>query len=782
MSRHGILDLHITQSDNLPIVGNLRVRATDDGRLQVIKSDGDIKSVSSPWELPVETNTITDPAIIVTPVDWERHIVPLLSVGDWAGHVHAIAQWNPVDLAWEFFPPEQGWTTWLKSDNILYGFDGTEWIIAGAAGDGQGIYVEDFIIGGTTPTVEILHELDSRDLHITTYIMPNYETINIEAVNTGNNTTEFTADGEAQLVRCVIGAGGGGTGVTPFDAIDTTYTDLVTMVGASGLKVGTYYKITDFQTVNYAGLSVTNTAPVEEIIVQAISENTLDDRAYSSVFMQEILHYTIDNDSYSTHGIITYRENIDRNIKTPMDFRGVQYARRKADTSGVSDWSSGTAYVEGDTVLYNGDIWAVVHDNTGNTPTLGSYYWSLVIADYETNYCLTNQTEFGGIDVVPDTTSTKLFPVFHRWNDATETATFSLAIYQNIDCRSKHVIFGEIGASMNEVLVKGECNGATIRGNVNSVEFGYQSQGFSTNYSGTILNTTFKRVRDSQLHWVRNCSVGFIHLVTLQNVEDCDIGKGYNSLLGFMQRTEIQDGFNNIHIGRSTGDFIGRDAVQLYIVRMNDNHFGSNAQRVRVDLGANFYGNTFGKFFKNFRIQGTFMFYHNKFGDDTGRSGSDFIVNSHWYRNVFGNRCFAQGNSSIGGMCTYNSAGDNFYRIVVGGDIQNSNFGMNCNTIDVANSINACSVGNNCRIFDLGSHFTFCNVSNGCTDITVPAGVNLSRVDFTVGVSHTDFTGATSSSHIHQAYFKEIINRVGGTMVLRYTDSSNNLIYDSIIG
>jgi len=28
MSSHGILDLHITQSDNLPIVGNLRVRAT----------------------------------------------------------------------------------------------------------------------------------------------------------------------------------------------------------------------------------------------------------------------------------------------------------------------------------------------------------------------------------------------------------------------------------------------------------------------------------------------------------------------------------------------------------------------------------------------------------------------------------------------------------------------------------------------------------------------------------------------------------------------------------
>jgi len=672
-------------------------------------------------------------------------------------------------------------TTYAGMDLWVVGYVDLQPVVGGGSGSGSGVYTQDFVLGGSYPSQNITHDLKSRDLHITLYSLPSYERIDAESTNIDNNHTIFYGDGEALLVRCVIGVGGG-SGITPFDAVEIEYADLVNLVGAAGLKTGSYYKIMDFRTVNYAGLDITHTAEEEEIIVQAISEDTLDDRAYSAVHMQEILHYTIDNDSYSTHGIITYRENIDKNIKTPVDFRGVQYARRKVDVSGISSWDNGTAYVEGDTVLYNGDIWAIVHDNTGNTPSTGSYFWHLVIPDYATNYCLTNQTEFGGIEVVSDATSTKLFPMFHSWNSNTETAVFTLGSFQNIDCRSDYVIFGESGGSMNEVLIRGECNGATLRGNIRSVEFGYQSQGFVTNYSGTIINTVFKRVRDSQLHWVRNCRVGYIHLVTLQNVEDCTFGKGYNSSLGFIQRTEIQDGFNNIHIGRSTGDFIGRDATQLYIVRMNDNSFGSNAQSVRVDLGANFYGNTFGRFFKHFRIQGTFQFFHNKFGDDTGSSISDHVVHSHWYRNVFGNRCFSAGTSDIGGQCTYNITGSNLYNINVNGDFVDCSIGSNCREISTTGSINGCTIGTNCGLFDLGRHLSYCKISSGCTGITVPAGIDLKQVHFMTGVSNIDFTGATSTSRIHQNYTKEIMNRVDGSAILRYTDNSNNLVYDSIIG
>ena len=141
MAKHGFVDHKQTSSNKSPDGGYARIKAALDGSLQYILSNGVTKNISSPWELPTEDYLTLDPSTL-SPSQWERHLVPANAINDWLGHDQDVAQWNGT--AWEFVTPEKGWSTYLKSENLVYMFDGVVWAMLSAIPTIEDILYDDF--------------------------------------------------------------------------------------------------------------------------------------------------------------------------------------------------------------------------------------------------------------------------------------------------------------------------------------------------------------------------------------------------------------------------------------------------------------------------------------------------------------------------------------------------------------------------------------------------------------------------------------------------------------
>ena len=109
---------------------------------------------------------------------------------------------------------------------------------------------------------------------------------------------------------------------------EVTYSELLTLANNNELTPGKRYLITDNQTICYIpkttvkntdnndnNVGARQTVPVEPIIVQAFSTSELQKQAYSLLYPNDIIYYTLDSSWYGilevpgeTKGAITYRE------------------------------------------------------------------------------------------------------------------------------------------------------------------------------------------------------------------------------------------------------------------------------------------------------------------------------------------------------------------------------------------------------------------------------------------------------------------------------------------
>jgi len=119
-------------------------------------------------------------------------------------------------------------------------------------------------------------------------------------------------------------------------AIDVTYAELIALIGANGLGVGCFYRITDFQTVHIIpNTAILHVGTIEPIIVQANTTNSIHAEAISTIFDgEEILYEVVDSTtSGGTKGRIYYRRDTIKNNATGYDWRSVIF-RRWDDGSG----------------------------------------------------------------------------------------------------------------------------------------------------------------------------------------------------------------------------------------------------------------------------------------------------------------------------------------------------------------------------------------------------------------------------------------------------------------
>lgn len=159
-------------------------------------------------------------------------------------------------------------------------------------------------------------------------------------------------------------------------AINIIYADLVVAITDSTLKAGKYYLITDYQTTHLIPntLAEIHTADVEPIFVLATSPYSIAPTAYSSVYPDDILQYTVENlIEGSTKGSIMVRTDTRFNNRFPYDFRGVVSRRWQIEVTDI--WDSGALYNSGDAVLYEDRIVISMRDNNDNHVPSDENWW-----------------------------------------------------------------------------------------------------------------------------------------------------------------------------------------------------------------------------------------------------------------------------------------------------------------------------------------------------------------------------------------------------------------------
>ena len=181
------------------------------------------------------------------------------------------------------------------------------------------------------------------------------------------------------------------------DCIPVTYAKLQELVTTSSLEVGKRYLITDFaQSYNiFDGGNMTifeeRIGSVEPIIVTASKVNELHKVAISTVYPQDIIHYSldildirdigfgngVDTVNANFKGMIYYRKDTVQNVETHYDFRNIKFRRWAVD---AVVFDNGTAYVANDVCKsgVNSKIYKCITATTGEgDPTVNTADWAL---------------------------------------------------------------------------------------------------------------------------------------------------------------------------------------------------------------------------------------------------------------------------------------------------------------------------------------------------------------------------------------------------------------------
>ncbi|MEC1716594.1 DUF2793 domain-containing protein [Schinkia azotoformans] len=94
------------------------------------------------WQDSVKSKTIT--AAPASPSKDDRYLIPSNATGAWSGKGNQIAHYNGV--AWEYYVPKLGWSTYVDADNKNYVYNGTAWVRSGEAN--QNIIAGNGLTGG----------------------------------------------------------------------------------------------------------------------------------------------------------------------------------------------------------------------------------------------------------------------------------------------------------------------------------------------------------------------------------------------------------------------------------------------------------------------------------------------------------------------------------------------------------------------------------------------------------------------------------------------------------
>ncbi len=115
-------------------------------------------------------------------------------------------------------------------------------------------------------------------------------------------------------------------------ALPLNYSQLAGLASSSSLVAGQNYLINDYRTVHtIPNTSDTNTGNLEPLIVTAVSATALSPIAKSTIYPNDIIYYSLENNASvvtgSLYGYIYRRIDTVQNNDIPFDFRNVKFRR-----------------------------------------------------------------------------------------------------------------------------------------------------------------------------------------------------------------------------------------------------------------------------------------------------------------------------------------------------------------------------------------------------------------------------------------------------------------------
>ena len=179
-------------------------------------------------------------------------------------------------------------------------------------------------------------------------------------------------------------------------AITTTYDELTALKASNSLIPGQSYIISDYQTKWWRqvanNVGVMTSPVVEPLIVMATSTNIINNTAKSVLYPEDVITYDIDATQsdfkyfggYNNgpipnfKGWISRRHDTKKNISLPTDWRHLTIPCFRLNFSSISAWSSTTAYVRGDRVVYNSEVYAAIEPGTNRNPQVMTTNWARV--------------------------------------------------------------------------------------------------------------------------------------------------------------------------------------------------------------------------------------------------------------------------------------------------------------------------------------------------------------------------------------------------------------------
>ena len=579
----------------------------------------------------------------------------------------------------------------------------------------------------------------------------------------------------------------GGTSVPLM--ISVTYTGLVSLITANALMAGQQYLITDFQTIydqpdydvfgNSKPTVSTLSGGTEPLIVKAVTNNTISNLAFSTVYPSDHILYdwtfqTTEYMAVNAKGRITERVSYEDNNRTNYDHRVVLF-KRYDNGSGAYDQINDNGNPSLDFYTFNGGE----NNYIGNTPeTLiiptpfylpNNIFQSISVNNTIANYCYNNTVigEFKGNfigdnfnnNVITLAPYSKSFAFdnnnignvfrFNQINLLDDFLSNNIGNYfqynLNINGNFSYNHIGN-GFSSNTNIgtgFVGNIIGNNFSSNVDiAVNFQYNQigNGFQGNtnigndFSSNQINNNFQGNTDIGANFASNhISNGFSANSTIGNTFASNhIGNGFNS------NTNIGDYFQNNQIGDSfsQNDKIGNNfqnnVIGYYFSgnSMIDTNFSDN------QIGTNFNGNdTIGNGFAN-NVIGNYFEFNTTIGNDFSQNYIGFAFE---YNNTIGNNF---SDNQIENGFSYNfQIFDNFQNNQIGNYFQSNSY------------INPNFNGN-----VIGSYFK----SN--IDILTNFRQNNIISDNVLGYSFS------LSTYVYGNYTKNIIRGNAGTLYLEYFD------------
>lgn len=453
--------------------------------------------------------TLPDPATVPGRVLLVQNMNPQAS---------GIARAGSVKFSYDI-ATSQGQTITANSGLLLTGdmtielqSDGTVW---------TGIIDQSHSIPAGGTATQLLSKIDGTDYNVSWTDAPACTFGSLSGVPTDNTALVAALSAKADL----------SAGLVPFselpnNIIDILYADLVTAIGASTLRKGQYYRITDFQTThNIVGSSpvTLNTGAVEPLIVFAIAANKLSPIAYSETWPGDIIYYTTANTAQSgaSKGVILRRIDTVVNVDVCNDFRNVKYRRWALAPAA---WSASTAYPHAAVVQYtDGAIYFVNAQSgvaAGDIPSATSDNWAQLLPDNTQNYGRSTSNLLIGINQVGSAVANPTIP-----NAGTFTDNYMFQGYDNTTTKYKDVFIGGDPGQLVNLVVYAYAGVTTV---MNRVRLGP--------YSGATTNT----------FCVTAGNIGFQDLDLPQGIAACSIVVDALGMMGWSSPIYTYNTFFNL--------------------------------------------------------------------------------------------------------------------------------------------------------------------------------------------------------------------------------------------